>query len=172
MNETIANAIADSSAREAAIWLLRTVPGLPPISQAIHILGVAAVMGSAVMIDLKLLGVALPRQRLDEMVRRLMPWTFWALAVNVLTGLPFVLARPHRYFLNPVFGWKMAFLAPAVVLAVVVWAMNRRENGFWSLTSARRWTGRVLAAASLVGWIGVVMAGRWIAYSDYLFWPE
>jgi len=24
---------------------------------------------------------------------------------------------------------------------------------------------------SLVLWIGVTMAGRWIAYSEYLFWP-
>ncbi len=30
----------------------------------------------------------------------------------------------------------------------------------------------VFAALSLLLWLGVVMAGRWIAYSDYIFWPE
>lgn len=28
------------------------------------------------------------------------------------------------------------------------------------------------AALSLTAWLGVVMAGRWIAYADYLFPPE
>ena len=31
---------------------------------------------------------------------------------------------------------------------------------------------KLLAAVSIALWVGVVLAGRWIAYSDYLFWPE
>jgi hypothetical protein len=30
----------------------------------------------------------------------------------------------------------------------------------------------LIAALSLLLWIGVVLAGRWIAYVDYLFPPE
>ena len=172
MNEAIANAIATSQARELAIYLLRNVPVLPPITQALHILGIAAVMGSILMIDLRILGLAVPSQNVSEMMRRLLPWTFWALLSNALTGLPFVLARPYRYFLNPVFGWKMSFLVPAVLLAVVFYLLNRREIGYWEGSSARRASARVIAVASLALWIGVVLAGRWIAYSDYLFWPE
>ena len=170
--EAIADAIATSQARELAIYLLRNVPGLPPITQAVHILGIAAVMGSILMIDLRILGLAVPSQTVSEMMRRLLPWTWWALLSNALTGLPFIMARPHRYFLNPVFGWKMSFLAPAVLLAFVFYLLNRREPGYWERSSARRASARVIAVASLALWIGVVMAGRWIAYSDYLFWPE
>ena len=172
MNETIANAIATSPARELAIYLLSNVPGLPPITQTIHILGIAAVMSSVVMIDLRILGLAVPSQNVGEMMQRLMPWTWCALLLNALTGLPFVLARPHRYFLNPVFGWKMSFLVPAILLAFVFYLLNRRELGYWEASLARRASARVIAVASLVLWIGVVLAGRWIAYSDYLFWPE
>ena len=172
MNESIANALADSSAREAALYLLRNVPGMPPITQALHIMGIGAVMASTVMIDLRLLGVAVPSQKLDEMVKRLMPWTWWALLLNFITGLPFVLARPYRYFLNPVFAWKVAFLIPAVILALVVHRLTLRESGFWESSPGRRLSGRLVAAISILLWIGVVLAGRWIAYSDYLFWPE
>jgi len=172
MNETLANWIASSQAREGAIYLLRNVPGMPPITQSLHILGIAAVMGSIVMIDLRILGLAVRSQNLSEMIRRLMPWTWWALVLNLTTGLPFILARPYRYFLNPVFGWKIAFLVPAVLLAAVLYLLNRRETGFWERSLSRRVSARVIAVTSLTLWIGVVLAGRWIAYSDYLFWPE
>jgi hypothetical protein len=172
VNEAIAEAIAGSPLREWAVYLLSNVPGLPPIVQAIHILGIGVVMGSIVMIDLRVLGVAVPSQKVGEMIRRLLPWTWWALLSNALTGLLFVFARPQRYFLNPVFGIKFSFMVPAVLLALVVFWLNRREDGYWERSSARLWSARAIATVSVVLWIGVVMAGRWIAYADYLFYPE
>ena len=172
MRDSLANFIAESQAREMAIYLLSNVPGFPPITQAIHILGVAAVMASTVMIDLRMLGIAVPSQKLGEMIRRLMPFTWWALLSNVITGMPLLLARPQRYLYNPVFGWKLAFLLPAVLLALVVHLRNRRDEGYWEQSTNRRRLGKAIAVLSLVSWLGVVMAGRWIAYSDYLFWPE
>jgi hypothetical protein len=145
---------------------------LPPIAQAIHIMGIAVVMSSIVMVNLRFLGIAVPSQNVSEMIRRLMPWTWWALPVNAVTGLLFVAARPVRYFYNPVFGIKFMLLVPAVVLAFVVYWLNRRETGFWERSLARRNSARVIAAVSMLLWIGVVLAGRWIAYADYLFVPE
>jgi hypothetical protein len=168
MNEAIANAIADSAARELSIQLLRSVPGMPPVSQAIHILGIAVIAASAMLLDLRVLGVAVRSQELDEMVRRLLPWTWWALLVNLLTGMPFVLARPYRYFMNPVFGWKIAFLVPALALTLAFHLLGRKPE-FWQRSGARL-AARFGAGLSLLLWIGVMMAGRWIAYSDYLFW--
>ena len=172
MNESVARALAESQASEVAVYLLGNVPGLPPIAQALHILGIAVVMGSIVMVDLKFLGLAVPSQNVSEMIRRLMPWIWWALPLNAVTGLLFVVARPFRYFFNPVFGIKFSLLVPAVVLAFVVYRLSKREAGYWELTSVRRVSARVIAAVSLVLWIGVVLAGRWIAYSDYFFFYE
>ena len=172
MNESLANALAESQARDIAEYLLGNVPGLPPIAQSLHILGIAVVMGSIVMVDLKFLGLAVPSQNVSEMIRRLMPWTWWALLLNAITGLLFVVARPFRYFFNPVFGIKFSMLVPAVALAFVVYRLSRREAGYWEQSSARRVSARVIAALSLVLWIGVILAGRWIAYSDYLFFYE
>ena len=169
MRETLANALAESQVRELAVYLLGNVPGLPPIAQSIHILGIAVVMGSVVMVDLKLLGLALPTQNVSEMIRRLMPWMWIALAVNVSSGLIFVLARPLRYLYNPVATVKFSLLVPAVALALVVHLLNAREPGFWEQTPGRRLAARLVAIASLAAWVGVVLAGRWIAYSDYLF---
>lgn len=169
MREALANALAESQIRELAVYLLGNVPGLPPIAQSIHILGIAVVMGSIVMLDLKLLGLALPTQNVSEMIRRLMPWMWIALVVNASSGMIFVLARPIRYFYNPIATVKFSLLVPAVLLALVVHALDVREPGFWERTPGRRLGARLIAIASLVFWVGVVLAGRWIAYSDYLF---
>ena len=172
MNESVFNLLAGSRASEAAVYLLGNVPGLPPISQALHIMRIAVVMGSVVMVDLRLLGLAVPSQSVSEMIGRLMPWTWCALSLNLVTGLLFVVARPGRYFFNPVFGIKFALLVPAVLLAFVIHRLSIREPGYWEGSSVRLISARVIAVVSLALWVGVVLSGRWIAYSDYLFFYE
>jgi hypothetical protein len=166
----LARSIGASAMHDTVVHLLSNVPGLPPIVQTVHLLGIAVVMGSVVLVDLRVLGLALPSQGVQELTRRLMPWLWWALPAMVLSGLPFVFARPQRYFSNPVFGWKLALLVPAIALAVILHVVTVRHPAYW-----QQGTGRVaaksVALVSLLLWIGVVLAGRWIAYADYLF-PE
>jgi hypothetical protein len=153
-----------------AVYLLSTVPGLPPIVQTVHLLGIAIVLGSIVLLDLRILGLALPSQDVRELTRRVMPWLWCTLPVMLLSGLPFVLARPERYFTNPVFAWKFSLLLPAVALAVALHVISIRKPDYWQVRGTRAAV-RGIAAVSLLLWTGVVFAGRWIAYADYLF-PE
>ena len=132
-----ARVLTESRAQEFSVYLLGNVPGLPPIAQSLHILGIAVVMSSTVMINLRFLGLAVPSQNVSAMIHRLMPWTFWALSVNAITGLLFVVARPNRYFYDAefagvpqVFSWKFSCLVPAIALATVIFWLNRREPGF------------------------------------------
>lgn len=168
--DTVVDALTQSQAPDLAVYLLGNVPGLPPIAQALHILGIGAVMGSAVMIDLRLLGLAVPTQNVGEMIRRLMPWTWGALILNATTGFLFVIARPGRYFYNPVFQIKFSLLLSAVILTFVVYSLNTKQAENCAQSISRRLTGKVVAALSLALWVGVVLAGRWIAYSEYLFY--
>ncbi len=166
----LAQWISASPLREQAVWLLSNVPGLPPILQTIHLLSVAAIVGSALFITLRVLGLGFKRQKLEEMLSRLMPWTWSALLLLLLSGLPFLLARPSRYFNNPVFLIKFSLLIPAIVLTLLFCALIRRTS-YPDVPTGQRSAVRLMAGASLLLWLGVIMAGRWIAYSDYLFWP-
>ena len=171
MRDFLAQTLADSPTREWSVYLLSNVPGLPPIAQSFHILGIAAVAGSILMVDLKFLGLALPNQNVSEMIRRLLPWTWCALAVNAASGSLFVLARPLRYFHNPVAAFKFSLLLAAVALAFVVYWMNRRRHGYWEHSFERLLAARIIAGVSLALWIGVMLGGRWIAYSEYITDP-
>jgi hypothetical protein len=165
----IGQALADSPLRELAVYLLGNVPGFPPIVQTVHILSVAAIMGSVVLIDLRVLGLALRSQQTTELTRRLLPWTWWALPVLLVSGAIFVLARPQSYFANPVFRLKFSMLLPAVALALVFERTSRQRSALWDRPGRTRVAAKLIALCSLCLWIGVVMAGRWIAYADYLF---
>ena len=168
---SIGTLLDGSFLQDGALWALRTIPGFPPIIQTVHILGIAVVMGTVVMLDLRILGLAVPSQKISEMTERLMPWLWWALASNFVSGAFFLLGRPNRYFNNPIFGWKLGFLVPAILLTLFFHLMSRQQDGYWESNSKRLWTARTIALLSLGLWIMVAMAGRWIAYSEYIYFP-
>lgn len=163
--------IDGSALQDGALWALRGIPGFPPLIQTAHILGVAVVMGTVVMLNLRTLGIAAPGQSLDEMTRRVVPWLGCALAANLVSGAFLLFARPFRYFGNPVFAWKLGFLVPAVLLTAAFYLAARREPDFWTRGARRRIAAKGVALLSLGLWIMTAMAGRWIAYAEYLFHP-
>ena len=167
----IGTALSGSFLQDGALWALRNIPGFPPIIQTVHILGIAVVMGSVVLLDLRILGLAVPSQKISEMSRRVMPWFWWALASNFVSGSFFLFGRPNRYFNNPIFGWKLSFLIPAILLTLFFHLMSKAQTDYWELNSKRLWTARAIALLSLGLWIMVAMAGRWIAYSEYIYFP-
>ena len=165
----IARAIAGTPLSQTIYQTLRTVRGVAPIVQTIHILSVTALMASVVFINLRVLGWAVPSQQLSEMLRRLMPWTWTALLLLLLSGSVFVLALPNRYLHNPVLGIKISMLIPVIILAVVFARLGRREDDYWDASLSRKRRAKAMASVSLVLWVMVVLAGRWIAYAEYLF---
>lgn len=161
--------LANSKAHDLALWLLTNVPGSPPVLQTIHLLSISVLMASSVFIALRIVGLAVPSQSIDEMVLRLRYWTLAGLCGVFSSGIWFVLARPARYFSNPVFQIKFSLLLPALVITFLIYRIALTRNNFWQVY---RWQGKLLAALCLLLWIAVVLAGRWIAYSEYLFWSE
>jgi hypothetical protein len=161
--------LANSKAHDLALWLLTNVPGSPPVLQTLHLLSISVLMASSVFIALRIVGLAVPSQSIDEMVLRLRYWTLAGLCGVFSSGIWFVLARPARYFSNPVFQIKFSLLLPALVITFLIYRIALTRNNFWQVY---RWQGKFLAALCLLLWIAVVLSGRWIAYSEYLFWSE
>ncbi len=138
-----------------------TTEGVAPLIQSAHILGIAVVMGSIVLIDLRVLGLAARSQTPSEMTRRLTPWLWTALVVLLVSGTVMLVLRPTRYFGNPFFLWKMALLLGAAGLAL---AQSRLYPRIPAGVSPASWPMKAMAAGSLLLWVGVVICGRWIAY--------
>lgn len=133
---------------------------ITPALQTVHILAVAAVLASVLIVDLRLLG----RRTLDRFplfARRYIPWIWRSLAVLLLTGGLLLIGEPARELKNWVFVTKMALVALA---AGLTWLAQRPIRTAVEEGHALPSFSRPFAVASLVLWAAIVFAGRWIAY--------
>ena len=143
---------------------IQTVKWIVPSVQTIHILAIAAVMGSMLMINLRLLGVIGRNQPLKDYSQRFVPVIWCGLPVLLLTGAVMVIGEPARSLANWVFQMKMLLVIAAATLTFVFQRPLKRDAAYWSESRGRRTTAVLLALVSLAIWTAIVFAGRWIAY--------
>ena len=149
--------------------LLQNVSWIIPAVQCVHIVCIPIVMGSVGLIDLRLLGITGHSQSISNLTGRLLPWVWISLIILLVTGALLAIAEPVRSLTNPAFQAKMLRIVIVGALTLFFQSMVRGDVAFWELTPARRTTAKMTAIVSLLLWIGIVFAGRWIAYMDVAF---
>jgi hypothetical protein len=146
--------------------VIQTTKWVIPALQTIHILSVAVVFSSAVLVDLRLWRLLNRDVPLPDVARRFLPTIWPVLLVLLLTGSLLIIGEPKRSLLNSAFYLKMALLAVAIVLtAWLQWSLSSSPN-FWDSNRARRMAGQLAATVSILVWCGILFAGRWIAYTQ------
>jgi hypothetical protein len=133
---------------------IQTILWIIPAVQTVHILCVSLVLSSMAMLDLRLMGLAARRQPVSRMIGRFVPWVWRGLAVLATTGAILITGEPERELLNPV-------LATVIVITLIVQRLSRKNDTYWE---TRKVAARLAGFVSLLLWIGIVSAGRWIAY--------
>ena len=128
---------------------------------AAHILGVGVLVGAILPLDLRLLGLfrAMP---LAVIVPFLSRAAATGAALAIVTGLWLFSVKPAEYVGNAAFLSKAALL----VLALANVALQHGNRRFIAAAAggALRPTVRLAAAASIVLWLSVLVAGRWIGF--------
>jgi hypothetical protein len=144
---------------------IQTAGWIIPTLQTIHILCVAVLFSSAVLVDLRIWRILQRDVPLPEVGRRFLPLIWPVVLILLLTGALLIIAEPRRSLLNSTFYIKMALLAFALMLTGLLhWSLS--APGFWERDRGRRIAGRLAAAASLLAWGGIIFAGRFIAYTQ------
>ena len=70
----------------------------------------------------------------------------------------------------PISGWKASFLLSAILVTVLIHRWSRQQD-FVNANGAAALKVKAAALLSLGLWIMVAMAGRWIAYAEYIYFP-
>ncbi len=135
-----------------------------PLIQWVHIICIAIICGSIIMISLRMMGL-LRWSPLADMTRRLLPWTWLAVFLNVVTGIFMVIDRPTRALDSGAFPFKILFLIVGTALSIYFALTLRSDPDYWEKSGFRRSAARVLGLVSLLLWVGVIVGGRWIFYS-------
>ncbi len=142
-----------------ATWLII------PASEIVHIVCVGIVVVCGGLLNLRLLGLMANEVPFARLATRLLPWIWAALTVLFLTGVIVTVAEPGRELLNISFRTKMVMLLLAVAITLIYEGAIMRVPMYWENTPEHRRVARLLACASLILWIGIVAAGRLIAYT-------
>jgi len=133
-----------------SLWLF-------PVIESVHLLALALLGGSILVVDLRLLGLGLTGKPIPEVARSASPWLRLAVGVMLGTGVLMFLSEAIKCYYSPPFWYKMSFLAAALLFTFGVRArLTRTDPG--TLQS------RLTAVISMGLWFGVGFAGRWIAF--------
>jgi hypothetical protein len=158
--------------QEFSNWLAATplsqafanAPLFVPAVQTIHILSIAVVVSTLVLLDVRLLGLTTKGPPLAQMARNFLPWTWTALVILLVTGTLLTITEPDRELMNQGFRVKMLLV---VILALLTFAFQGalgKEPGYWSASPGRRWLGGAIGVASLLLIACIEALGRLIAY--------
>jgi hypothetical protein len=135
------------------------------IVESLHVLNLTLFVGLAAMLDLRLLGLALRKVAISEMVERLMPWLISGFIMMVVTGLLLFYAIPVRTFQNVFFRAKLVFL---MLAGVNVWLFHTgiyKSVSEWTLAPVPPKKARLAGLLSIMLWASIIIAGRMIAYN-------
>ncbi len=135
-----------------------------PIVETIHIAAFAVVVGSIVVLDLRLLGLS-RRIPVSAFATHILPWTLGSFVIAAGSGLTMFTAHTMDYLTNPVFMLKMGLILTAAINAALLHAGAMRSSGAWDVATGAPWPVRAAAAASILLWVSVIACGRLLAYT-------
>lgn len=135
-----------------------------PVLEAMHVCAVMFVVGSIGMMDLRLLGVAARARAVTAVGRDTLPWTWVAFLLAVISGAVLMTGQAGAYAANAQFQLKMVLMILAGANMLVFHSFAWRSVGVWDL-GAPPTAAKLAGGLSLLLWVGVVVAGRWVGWT-------
>ena len=139
-------------------WLFPTV-------ETVHVLATVLVVGSIMVVDLRLLNIASRRRPVSELMNEVLPWTWIAFALAAITGSLLFSSAAVKYAKDAPFQIKMVLLILAGINMAIFHLGSYRKVALWDRASMTPTGARVAGGISLAIWVVVVGCGRWIGFT-------
>lgn len=136
-----------------------------PVLESLHVLAVGLVFGTILIVDLRLLGVAAHRSSARRLTSELLPYTWGAFVIAVITGAGLFISNAVSYAANPQFLLKLVALAVAGLNMAWFHTTAYRRIDQWDEDMPPPTAARIAGLASLVTWTVVIFLGRWIGFT-------
>jgi len=143
---------------------IRESDRLFPTIETVHVLALVLVVGSIMMVDLRLLGVAYKRRSISALIAEALPWTWSAFAIAVVAGSLMFSSKAVIYYDSVAFRIKMACLLLAGVNMLCFHLFTYRRVADWD-HGRTPFAAKLAGATSLILWIAIVASGRWIGFT-------
>ena len=139
-----------------SLWLF-------PAIETVHLLGMAVLVVTITIFDLRILGWTLPRTRVSVVGQRLLPWAWGAFALQVVTGTLLFSSEAVKVYLNPAFRVKMLLIVVAGAQALIFHRTVYARVANWDDDSSPLGA-KLMGCVSILLWLGIVAAGRFIGF--------
>jgi hypothetical protein len=162
----IATSLAAGSLLSVFRWMQQTPVGqtirhsasLIALLEIIHLIGLALLLGTILMVDLSLLGHGIGRHPVSRIARELSNWTLAGLAIMFASGPLILFSEAVKCYRTPAFWIKMVLLATALAFHFTIHRKVTRAE-----PPVQHAAARFVAGISLALWFGVALAGKAIA---------
>jgi hypothetical protein len=124
--------------------------------EMVHLLALAILGGSVLIVDLRLLGVILKGESAYLIGCDLSRLLLGSLVAMIVSGIALLSEEAGKCYYSPAFRWKMALLAAA---GTFYFTLHRRALLHTGAGAPNLWS-RIAAIISLMLWLGVGVAGR------------
>ncbi len=154
-------------ALEATPWgtAVRENTWLFPTIESVHVLALVLVVGSIMVVDLRLLNLASRQRSVRELTDDVLPWTWTAFAVAAITGTLLFSSSALRYWGIWQFEAKMCMLVLAAINMGIFHLGAFRKVAQWDRAPAQPpLAARLAGGISLTIWVIIIALGRWIGF--------
>jgi hypothetical protein len=128
-----------------------------PLTECFHITSFALSIGTIMLVDLRLLGLAWKNQTSAQLLIDTGLWTLAGLIIVIISGLLIFSSDPIRYIYNTGFQYKILFLVLAIIFNYTIHRKVALSNSSGQLA-------KLVGGLSLLLWILVPFGGIWISF--------
>jgi hypothetical protein len=136
-----------------------------PLIESVHVLAICLVVGSILVVDLRLLGLASVHRSVSRVTRGILPLTWCAFVVAVASGGLMFISNATKYLGNGYFIAKLLLIGAAGVNMAIFHAISARDLPRWENQARLPLAARTAGALSILVWVAVVACGRWIGFT-------
>lgn len=144
---------------------IRESDTLFPWIEGTHVLMIAVVFGTIAIVDLRLLGVASHRRGARQLIVDMLPFTWVAFALAVISGALLFVSNATQYYESMPLRFKLLAIGIAGLNMAVFHLTAYRRIGDWDERRPTPTTAKVAGISSLALWLLIIFLGRWIGYS-------
>jgi hypothetical protein len=136
-----------------------------PLIESIHVVAICLVVGSILVVDLRLIGLASIHRSVSRVTSGILPLTWSAFAVAVASGTLLFISNATKYLGNGYFVAKLFLICAAGLNMAIFHGISARDLPRWENDPAPPLPARLAGGLSILLWVSVVTCGRWIGFT-------
>ena len=133
-----------------------------PLLEVIHIYSMIFLITAVALFDLSFMGFPVGGETISRVAKMALRWTWVCFGINAISGTLLFMSRAPEYAGNWAFQLKIALVFVGMIFHTIV----LRKAVRWETAPAMGFGSKLLMGGiSLLIWVGVITASRWIAYA-------